>query len=490
LSLQPAARRRRRLATALTFATAAALSVAPAALGNAYRGVNLHSLWNGAPSADIRADLDHSRELGVNVVRLDIGWASLETNGKGDMSDWYVEKLDEFMAGADARGIKVILTLMNSPCWASSAPETLKQGCTGSWWSRDVAKYAPTNPQDYADAARFITARYGSRMAALEIWNEPNPSQDFFRSPDPARDYVNLVKAAYPAAKAGNPDVPVLAGSLATADVPFLKELYAHGMKGHYDGLAIHPYNEWRDPADMWEERWKQYTLIPGTRWIRETQLANGDETPLWLTEFGWATCTDGGRMCVSRQQQAEYTAKSVALLRELPYVAAFTTYALRDEGTSGSRNESYGLVEEDYRRKPSFAAFAQALGGTAPAPPPTAAPPATDPATGAPAGSTPKPAVARRVRIRLERRGVYIYATGTAPEGSRLAISARKCRRKCRRVRLRGGRRIVVRASADGRFEQRVGKIRRLARARVRARVMGRRAARGERRVASARVR
>jgi hypothetical protein len=235
----------------------------------------------------------------------------------------------------------------------------------------------------------------------------------------------------------------------------------------------------------MWEERWKQYTLIPGTRWVRETQLAHGDETPLWLTEFGWATCTDGNRMCVSRQQQADYTAKSVALLRDEPYVAAYTTYALRDEGTSGSRNESYGLVEEDYRRKPGFAAYAQALAGTAPTPAPNPTSPTADPSTGAPAGSAPKPEAPRRLRIRLERRGVYVYATGTAPEGSRLAISARKCRRHCRRLRLRGGRRIVVRIDADGRFEQRIGKVRRFARARVRARVMG-----GNGNVASARVR
>jgi hypothetical protein len=484
---KPAARRRRRLATALLCSAVAALSAAPSALANAYRGVNLHSLWNGASSADIRADLDQSRDLGVNVVRLDIGWASLETNGKGDYSDWYVEKLDEFMAAADARGIKVILTLMNSPCWASSAPETLKQGCAGSWWTRDVAKYAPTNPQDYADAARYITARYGTRMAALEIWNEPNPSQDFWRTPDPAGDYVRLVKAAYPAAKAGNPDVPVLAGSLATADVPFLRELYARGMKGHYDGLAIHPYNEWRDPADMWEERWKQYTLIPGTRWVRETQLAHGDETPLWLTEFGWATCTDGNRMCVSRQQQADYTAKSVALLRQEPYVAAYTTYALRDEGTSGSRNDSYGLVEEDYRRKPSFAAYRDALAGNAPAPltTTTTAPPPADPATTLPSGSTPKPEAKKAVRIRLVRRGIYVYAVGRAPVGSRLAISARKCRRHCRRVPLRGSRRILVTATAEGRFEQRIGKLRRFANARVRARVLG-----GDGRVDSARLR
>ena len=64
----------------------------------------------------------------------------------------------------------------------------------------------------------------------------------------------------------------MLAGSLAGADRPFLQKLYAAGIRGSYDGLAIHPYGEAR----------------AGTRWIHAAQVAAGDRTPLWITEFGW----------------------------------------------------------------------------------------------------------------------------------------------------------------------------------------------------------
>jgi hypothetical protein len=464
----------RRLAAALSSAALGLLAAAPAALAEpAYHGVNAHSLWGGAPSTTIQRELDLSSQAHANVVRLDVGWSSLETNGKGQFSQWYVQALDAFVAGADARGMKVIATLMNTPCWASSAPETLKQGCAGAWWDRDVAKYPPTNPQDYADAARWMTARYGTKLAALEVWNEPNPSQDFWRSSDPAGDYVRLVKAAYPAAKAGNAQVPVLAGALADADKPFLDQLYADGIKGSYDGISIHPYNGWRDPADMAPGTPTIYTFVPGTQAIHDTQVAHGDSTPLWLTEFGWATCTTGERICVSRDQQATYLAKSVQILRtDLPYVRGYTIYELRDEGTSGSRSDSYGIVNHDFSPKPSFAALASAFAGSAPAP---------DAGSGSGTGtgtiSQPPPPTGkkpRRVRLRLARRGHFVYATGHAPTGSKVVITARKCRRHCRRLRLAGHRKLVLRIGTDGRFFRRIGKAGRLRRARVKARIAG----------------
>lgn len=201
-------------------------------------------------------ELDMSRELGSNVVAVDVGWATLEERGKGVRSSWYVDKLDRFMAGARSRGMEVIIDLWSTPCWASSAPEDLKQGCTGSWWDRGVNKYPPRDTRDFADIVRWLTARYGDDLLAVEIWNEPNLDQ-FWLAPDKARDYAALLKAAYPAAKQGDPDVIVLGGSLSNADRSFLEDLYEHGIKGHYDGLAVHPYNDGRDPYDRFRSEWR-----------------------------------------------------------------------------------------------------------------------------------------------------------------------------------------------------------------------------------------
>jgi beta-glucosidase/6-phospho-beta-glucosidase/beta-galactosidase len=229
----------RRAARSLTRTFFAVLACALAIIGVAaasasarpqYRGVQLHSMWSDITNMD--HELDVSQQTGANMVRVDVAWSSLEQGGKGQIAQWYVDKLDHFVNGAAARGIKVLLQLQETPCWASSAPDTLRQSCAGSWWDRGVQWYPPTNNADYGDIARWVAARYGAKLAAFEVWNEPNnTSFAFWNSTNKAATYAALVKAAYPAIKAGNASLPVLAGSLADTDVTFLNALYAKAIK-------------------------------------------------------------------------------------------------------------------------------------------------------------------------------------------------------------------------------------------------------------------
>jgi hypothetical protein len=309
----------------------------------------------------MQRELDLARDAGANVVRVDVSWSSLETGGRGDLSPWYVKKLDRFMNAASRRRLKVLATLFSTPCWASSAPEDLRQGCSGSWWQREqIQMYPPRNPQNYADTARWLTARYGSRLAALEIWNEPNLEEDrFFIAPDEPRAYAELVKASYAAAKEGDPAVPVLAGALAYGNDGWVRSLYANGIQGHYDGLSVHPYNVGRPRPGAWS----------GIRWARRLQRAAGDTAPLWLTEFGWSTCRIGSGWCVTRSTQARLIGAGFAALEAEPNVKAGIVYNLRDNGTSAdSMEDNFGLVGRDFTRKAAYFALRRALlGGHSP---------------------------------------------------------------------------------------------------------------------------
>ena len=347
------------LATVAVAAAAGAVSASPAsaAKGPQYRGVHLHSLWGDSSKATMSRELDLSAGAGANVVRTLVSWDSLETAGKGEHSEWYLRKLDSFVNGAHARGMKVIATLSGTPCWASSAPDSLKQGCSGEWWNRNVQMRPPTRASDYADAARFITSRYGTKLAALEVWNEPNLEEDrFFIAPDEPRAYAAMLKAAYAAVKRANPRVDVLAGSLAYMNGEFLERLYALGIRGHYDGLAIHPYNEGAPTARDWS----------GIRWARQMQRAAGDHKPLWLTEFGWSTCRQGSGWCQSEKAQAFKTKAAFGALASDANVKGAVVYNLRDTGGNNDEMEdNFGLVERDFTPKPAYRALRAALGGS-----------------------------------------------------------------------------------------------------------------------------
>ena len=446
--------RARRLAAVVVVAVVCLFATAASAGAAApeYRGVQLHSLWADSSEADMDRELDLARAANANVVRIDVVWGSLETDGKGRYSSWYVNKLDRFVDGADARGMKVIATLWSSPCWASSAPASLKQGCEGAWWDRNVGAYPPSDAADYGDAAQFVTARYGTKLAALEVWNEPNlkDSDHFWKTADKAGDYAKLLKAAYPRAKAGNAAVPVLGGALAFADRPFLDALYANGIKGYHDGISVHPYNEARGPADRWKAEWKQYTLLPGIEWIRAGQVAAGDPKPLWVTEFGWSTGTASGWQ-VSEAQQAAFVRDSFPLLGEYPYLKSAVLYNLRNKGNDTGHEDNFGLLNRDYTPKPAYTALRETLSG--------------------------KSAPRRRLTLRIRRRGGLSVAYGAAPKRSRVRLSVSGCRR------LRS-RRMTVVVSRRGTFQRRLGRSPRLGGCKITARLQS-----GGLGVASARV-
>jgi hypothetical protein len=345
---------------------AAALVLLPAAAhaGPALRGVQLHSLWYSVSLSDMDRELDLAKAAGSTVVRVDVVWGSLETAGKGRFEPTYLARLSRFMTGARKRGMKVVATLWSTPCWASTAPESIKQGCAGSWWDRNVGAYPPRNPRDYADVAGWLTARYGRSLAALEIWNEPNntTTDHFWQARNKAAAYARLVKAAYPAAKRGNPRVPVIAAALSFADRPFLDKLYAAGIAPYEDGISVHPYNEWRDPTDQWQPEYVKYTFGPGIASIHDAMLAAGDDGKVWVTEFGWSTGLNN-RWTVSAAQQALFVGRAFDVLAGLDYVAEADVYNLvSTDDDPFSFEGGFGLVSSDYTPKPAYAALSKAL--------------------------------------------------------------------------------------------------------------------------------
>ena len=175
----------------------------------------------------------------------------------------------------------------------------------------------------------------------------------------------------------------MLAGSLVGSNGVFLRALYAAGIKGYYDGLAVHFYT----------------LTLASLRAIHETQVANGDSTPLWLDEFGWSSCWPHRRIqqeqaCVTRKVQAANIANLVRSLARTPYMAAEVIYGLQDNSS-----EDFGVLSARGARKPSFAALSRVLAS--------------------PFGS-PSP-----VTLRLRRRGGRVWASGSGPVGDYMELEA-----------------------------------------------------------------
>lgn len=420
----------------------AALEATPASAAPAQvAGVQAHLLWSRYDAADRERMLDRAKRAGVRMIRVDVGWASLEAEGKGRYSAWYLKRTDHVVAEAQKRGIKVLFTFWETPCWASTAPEALKQGCQGRWWDRAVQRYPPAEASHYAEALAFMVRRYGDRVAAWELWNEPN-HDDYLISENQAASYAALVRAAYPAAKAADPDATIIAGSLADADFEFTRALLERGVGGNFDAWSVHPYSEDRSPLHPGLPGWTKKSFAAGVPEVRETLLEHGQRTPIWLTEFGWSTCSVRGRAawanCVDPSTQANYLQQAFAQMQRWSYVPVGLTFNLQDTSTdSNDRVDNYGLLRQNGAPKPAYEAISHAA-----------------PALARGSKLRLRP---RRLKLRFHRRGRRVLVTGRLPFGRSARVKLRRAKPGGARFSRRVAYNRVVRADAKGRFRHRV---------------------------------
>jgi Cellulase (glycosyl hydrolase family 5) len=357
----------------------AARPAASAPLG----GINAGSIGYGPGEAD--RTIASVRALHAKVIRVEVPWAELEPLGAGNPDSHGLAYLDRLTSDAKANHIGVIMFVDDTPCWASSAPATLLASCQPHRQSQ-ANSWPPANPADFADFVAYLAGRYGPDLTAIEVWNEPDQiNEDYFAGPNKAVRYAALLRAAYPAIKQADPAVKVLAGSLVGYDGTFLRLLYAAGIKGYYDGLAVHFYS----------------LTLASLRTFRAVEVANGDRTPLWLDEFGWTSCypqasIEEEQPCVTPQIQAQNVTSLYRELSATSYVAAMTLFQLQDY----PGNNLFGVLTTNGARKRAFGALAKVLSSPFGAPAP--------------------------VTLVLHKRGSQLIASGSGPVGDYMNMTVR----------------------------------------------------------------
>jgi hypothetical protein len=383
--------RLRQLFLSVTLGLCALAWLAPDGLGaSAHRsstaplgGMNISSVLRAASLGSVDREIALAHALHAKVVRMEVPWSELEPRGPNQIDARALAVSDRLMSDAAAAGIGVIAMVESTPCWASSAPASLLQACVQGTSSRASA-WPPRDPATYAAFVAYLAQRYGPDLAAIEVWNEPDQSnQDYFAGPEKPQRYAAVLKAAYRAIKQVNPQVPVLGGSLVGSNGAFLRALYAAGIQGYYDGLSVHFYN----------------LVLASLRAIHEVQVANGDSKPLWLNEFGWTSCwprhrTQQEQACVTARTQGANLTDAFRALSQTPYVAAEVVYKLED-----STGENFGALARNGTHKPSFAALSGVFAS--------------------PFGNP------HRITLNLSRRGGRVVASGSGPVGDYMELEA-----------------------------------------------------------------
>ena len=305
---------------------------------------------------------------GVSWIRQELPWEQIEPVAKGQTEDpkfggstW--TKFDDIVERASSLGMKVMLRLDTSPRWA--LPPTASDGLG-----------PPINEADYFDFVSAVATRYRGKVAAYQIWNEPNLTSEWGRQPPDAGAYVALLRGASERIRAADPGALVVMAAMAPTltensdalnELVYLQQVYDLGARGLFDVLAVQAYGLRGGPDDprlgSGDVNFSRPLLV------RAVMNANGDgATPVWATEMGWNVNPPSfpiqqfGR--VTPTLQARYTARAFdRAAAEWPWMrVGFVWYWKRADWANRDQDWFwFRVAEPDFSLQPVYYALRDA---------------------------------------------------------------------------------------------------------------------------------
>jgi hypothetical protein len=331
-------------------------------------GIQAHAIGQ-----DLGPIFDAVRQLGFRWLKVQIEWK----NHEGPKGQYNWTEIDRLVEAAQLNGVRLLLSVVKAPTWARPAGTDLS------------VEGPPANLQDYADFVGAMAARYKGRVQAYEVWNEQNLYYEWGREPLDASRYVQLLKLAYQAIKAQDPNAVVVSGAptptgvndsvIAIDDRTYLQQMYNAGLKWYCDAVGVHPsgYANPPDsrlgegPAGPSHNDHPSFFYRQTMEEYRTIMVINGDSNKrLWPTEFGWSSVHGLGAPPAAgyeyanyntEQDQANHIVRAYQLAKAWGWVGPMFLWNLNYGPASGKFDEKagFGIVYPDWSPRPAFYALA-----------------------------------------------------------------------------------------------------------------------------------
>jgi hypothetical protein len=342
---------------------------APSVMTSPDYGMQVFLFWR-TEVAD--RDLQLVKEAGFRWVKQEFAWREIEGAGPG-VFNW--TNPDRVMDQIDANGLKVIARVGVQPEWAGG-------------------NYPQVGPPDnYQDFANFLTSlatRYQGRIDAYQIWNEPNLAREWGNRPPNPAAYTEMLKVAYQAIKAADPNAYVISAGLAPTtrwddiaipDTAFIQGMYDAGAAPYFDLLGAHgagykappetdPDVVANDPVlnnhDPSSSQLRRIYCFRHVEDVRAVMVANGDANKqVVLLEFGWTTDHRPDSPytwhAVSDQEQADYLVRAYRYAKEnwRPWIAVMSLIYMPDSQWGKQDEQTYWSIiypgYPDLRIRPAY---------------------------------------------------------------------------------------------------------------------------------------
>ena len=272
------------------------------------------------------------RRLGSFWGRNDISWSKVEILPGSFL--W--ELVDKVVAAYRSEYLRIVGVLGYGSAWApdGNAPST------------------PAGREEWRGFVGQLLKRFGMKILAYEVWNEPN--HGFWKPKSNVRDYRELVKVTWEEMRKlfkEDEGPRVVAGVTAGYDPVFLDGLLADGFARNLDVVSIHPYPEAHDESP------EQNALAKACLSLRDLMRTHGVvEKERWITQIGWPTSPGGA----TELQQANWLVRAYTIAFAAGISKVFWS-DLHDRTRmpwEGNWDGHLGLMDSNYRPKPSASAY------------------------------------------------------------------------------------------------------------------------------------
>jgi hypothetical protein len=365
-----------RLASLALLVTFLASACRPAPEASPAAGVHVF-LWGSFNTTD--RDLQLAKNGGFTWVKQLFEWRNIERDAKGRF-EW--NEPDRIVNAAQAHGLKILARLDGYPTWSRSQQVYPDDG-------------PPDRLSDWTDYVTAIATRYKGRIAAYEIWNEPNIDREWGGQPPDAAAYVALLKVSYDAIKRVDPAALVITAGLspttdtsarARPDATYLREMYAAGLKGSYDLLGVHaagfrsppeadpgavaldPEATNHDPSPPEARRVYAFRHVED---LRQIMVEQGDgNKQVAVLEMGWTSDKRPGSpylwYSTTEEVKGEYLARAFDYARKnWPWASFMTVIYLPDPAWRDDQEQLYwSITNRDGTPLPAYIDLKRVLAG------------------------------------------------------------------------------------------------------------------------------
>ena len=345
------------------------------------------SLFSSSDAGTRATWLDRARKARAKIIRIDFSWRSVapasEPADPTDPAAYDWGAIPAAVDDANARGLKVLLTVSGAPDWAEGAgrPGDVPAGT----WKPDADKFG--------QFGRALAAQFSGDVRYYQAWNEPN----LFTFLNPQYDgkalvapdiYRRMLNEFYEGVHAVQGNAVVVSGGTApygeprggrrTRPLVFLRDLLCLKNrkklkptkcpdKAKLDALAHHPINTSGGPKRSATH--PDDVATPDVKKVvrtlrkaeRRHRVRPRGRHPVWLTEFWWETKPPDKCTGIPLRRHARWISKALKSFKKQGARVAIN-FQIRDDpyqqSECGRASFQTGPFFADGRRKPAFRSF------------------------------------------------------------------------------------------------------------------------------------